>query len=453
MYYRGLYEADMKKAFIDLMYLACNEERFDLFKLLPDVLPHCKNPSSLLNDQCMNDIFKSHLFDRKSSDRDASSIQQSSANVAHPTTPRSPRRARPRAGRVETDCFLFYALIDISRALVLAAENHPLEKKDLDERLQKIEDMLHTCFDSDAMDKQENLVYLLSCYNGSDDKKKAILKKEKMEFAYSRAETLIYGPLSTCIDDERLTKILGTAQISSLVDQAFKESLLARHVSELRNPEDLFQLRFQSQYLRYNPRLLFFFFMSTYFVNLFLVSLELGLFTPFGFQKFQPITLPFPILGWKEVDVLLIMVVSMFLNEVGEVMLIHKSKSIAGRASSVRNDAGEQSKQPILEGIIQYWVRLLDALKEHYCDTWNWIDAFTVLLQFAWCYDHKIGNTLEVSTHHRPTHLLYYIIYKISHEINTKSHKIRTLNHHKRNAALYNYAYLVYPENSDYFSA
>jgi len=222
-------QPDPTKEVKDLMFLALKKNKYFLLDLLPYCLPTCRNPSSLFNNQSMKEIFASKLFVRGADkecvsggeretgmeggetydEEDASAprrsnrlgpyVPASTTASLHPDT--SVVQSKDKEGGRLTeydaansnvfyyDLQLFDSLIAISLALSKAATLHPLEKRDLDERFEKIERMLDACFDSDVMDKPENVCLMLS--RG----KSRVLDEKKMVFARSRALTIMEGSL------------------------------------------------------------------------------------------------------------------------------------------------------------------------------------------------------------------------------------------------------------------
>jgi ankyrin repeat protein len=167
-----------------LVIFACAYDfHFDLFIKL---IPRFKTPNTVLNKQMI--IMYIQLF------------KQSSA----------------------FDVELVHKLVQLAAAFAQAAANHPLEKIDLQDRINTIVLMLTECLNSDCMDDERNVQRILCA---------SISKREDSVFVddlVEQAQAFLRGPLETCIS-AKVTALFCTGHVSTYVDNIFWGFLRTKH--------------------------------------------------------------------------------------------------------------------------------------------------------------------------------------------------------------------------------
>jgi ankyrin repeat protein len=167
-----------------LVVLSCSYDfHFDLFVKL---IPRFKTPNTVLNKQMI--IMYITLFKQSSS----------------------------------FDVDLVHKLVQLAAAFAEAAANHPLEKIDLQDRINVIVLMLTECLNSDCMDDERNVQRILCA---------SISKREDHMFIddlVEQAQAFLRGPLETCIS-AKVTALFCTGHVSTYVDNLFWGFLRTKH--------------------------------------------------------------------------------------------------------------------------------------------------------------------------------------------------------------------------------
>ena len=102
-------------------------------------------------------------------------------------------------------------LVHVAVALKLCVANHPIEAKDLQERLELVENMLEECMQSDSMDADSNVLQVL---NDSGLCNRNVNTIQYRNPIVSKAQAFMSGPLAQCIK-YKLCSLLGTTQVCS----------------------------------------------------------------------------------------------------------------------------------------------------------------------------------------------------------------------------------------------
>jgi len=102
-------------------------------------------------------------------------------------------------------------LVHVAVALKLCVANHPIEAKDLQERLELVESMLEECMQSDSMDADSNVLQVLHD-TGSHSSSSGSSTVQYRNPIVSKAQAFMSGPLAQCIK-YKLCSLLGTTQV------------------------------------------------------------------------------------------------------------------------------------------------------------------------------------------------------------------------------------------------
>jgi len=202
---------DNPKKFSDFVSQATRSPRqMYLFDMLPSIFPNFTSPNTVLNG-CKEELF-------------------------------SCLRAQ---GGYEADLKLLSALVNIAAALKLAAEQHPLESREMDELYGKVEGAIKACMISNSMDVPANVTKILRDAENDDQ-----------SYIVRQALAFMNGPLELCIK-HHLTGLLGSAQICTHVHTVFNASLRPVQRSVIRELPDIFQVRSGCTTFRYRPAFMF----------------------------------------------------------------------------------------------------------------------------------------------------------------------------------------------------
>ena len=143
------------------------------------------------------------------------------------------------------DTLLVTTLVNISAALKGAINKYPLQRRDLQEYLDKVDIAIDKCL-RDLHDATDVAIILHELDATEQDESECV----------KRALPFISGPLVTCVK-YGLTKLLGAPQILTHVRNVFMTSLKSVHVGVVRDFCDLFRLRSGCASLRYCPAFMF----------------------------------------------------------------------------------------------------------------------------------------------------------------------------------------------------
>ena len=131
-----------------------------------------------------------------------------------------PRFSSPNAVLDEDDCFwkllvglrnlddlqdIVNGLVYLSHGLQLSWEKYELEKPELEEKINRIDRMLHNCVMCECLEVDKNLI--IAFQNDS-------MMNRLSSIEVARARALVEGPLSLCFRNENVMSILGTRQVS-----------------------------------------------------------------------------------------------------------------------------------------------------------------------------------------------------------------------------------------------
>ena len=205
------YYRDNPKKFNDFVIQATRSHRqMYLFDMFPSIFPNFASPNTVLNG-CKEDLFS---------------------------------RLRAQGG-YKSDLKLLSALVNVAAALKLAAEQHPLESREMVELFEKVEGGIKACMFSTSMDVPANVTKILR--DAEKDEQSDIVRQ---------ALAFVNGPLELCIRNH-ITGLLGTAQICTHVHNVFFASLRPIQRTVIRELPDIFQVRSGCTTFRYRPAFMF----------------------------------------------------------------------------------------------------------------------------------------------------------------------------------------------------
>ena len=199
--------------------------------------------------------------------------------------------------------------MNIASSLKLAATQHPLESRELDELFERVESAILACMSCTSMDTPKNVTQVVRV--GEEEKDESYIVRQALSF--------VTGPLERCIAND-ITGIMGTAQISTHVNNVFWASLKPSSKVIIRELPDLFQVRSGCTTFRYRPAFMFIlegFCKVVYLVLVAVVSSEVAC-NEEGFNVLNGKTCQLSVALSKYEFCITIMALMSFLYEIGE---------------------------------------------------------------------------------------------------------------------------------------
>lgn len=297
------------------------DDRPYLMDMVPAILPACKSPNRLMNnlkDPLIATLRKHYSFD--------------------------------------ADLQLLGALVNVSSALRISANVHPVEGRDLCTLLEDFETALAECMNSNSMDYPENVTLALRRRLDEDTNAPEIVLQ-----AYS----FLYGPLHDCVAYD-MTRILSSRQIINYVNNVFYGSLKTYRPSVIRGLSDAFQLRSGCSAYRYCPVIMFTLEGVSKLIFTFAVSIVCVSMSEEACQADnQDPSISCHHVHYWEITVYFLFVTSL-MYEIGEIF--------------------NKCKLSVDQDFYTTISNVSNALSVHFADRWNLLDILTIIFISAWVY-------------------------------------------------------------------